>query len=91
MSRSRNEQGRQKLLDREAAEHGKQVKPVEDVQSVEPFPARDNGKSDADKWEAVFERGNMLTAMKRVEQNKGAAGIDGMEVNELRSYLKAHW
>jgi RNA-directed DNA polymerase len=91
VSSSRNEPGRQKFPDRETTEQAKQVKPVGLVQSAEPFPARDNGKSDAGTWEAVFERGNMLTALKRVESNKGAAGIDGMGVEELRGYLKAHW
>src|SRR3989304_2083041 len=33
----------------------------------------------------------MQTALKRVESNKGAAGIDGMEVKDLCDYLKAHW
>jgi group II intron reverse transcriptase/maturase len=61
------------------------------VQSAEPFPVRDNGKSDVAVWEAVFERENMLTALKRVERNKGAAGVDGMEVKDLSGYLKAHW
>ena len=91
MSSSRNEPGRQKLPDRETTEQAKQVKPAGTVQRAEPFPARDNGKSDAGTWEAIFERGNMLTALKRVESNKGAAGIDGMGVKELRGYLKAHW
>jgi group II intron reverse transcriptase/maturase len=42
-------------------------------------------------WEAVFERENLQTALKRVESNQGAAGVDGMEVSELRGYLKEHW
>jgi group II intron reverse transcriptase/maturase len=67
------------------------VKPEGEVQSAEPFPARDNGKSDERVWEAVFSRENMQTALKRVESNKGAAGIDGMKVTDLRGYLKAHW
>ena len=91
VSSSRNEPGRQKLSDRETTEQAKQVKPAGIVQSAEPFPARDNGKSDAKTWEAVLERENMQTALKRVESNKGAAGIDGMEVKDLRGYLKAHW
>ncbi|MGE5374024.1 MAG: reverse transcriptase domain-containing protein [Bacteroidota bacterium] len=33
----------------------------------------------------------MQTALKRVESNKGAAGIDGMEVSDLHGYLKEHW
>jgi group II intron reverse transcriptase/maturase len=42
-------------------------------------------------WEAIFARENMQTALKRVESNKGAAGVDGMEVSELCGYLKEHW
>jgi len=91
VSSLRNEQGRQKLSDRETTEQAKQVKPVGLAQSAEPFPTRDNGKSDVRTWEAVFERENMQTALKRVENNKGAAGIDGMSVKDLRGYLKAHW
>ena len=41
--------------------------------------------------EAVVERGNMLEALHRVEGNKGAAGVDGMTVAELRAYLKEQW
>jgi len=41
--------------------------------------------------EAVVERKNMTEALKRVEANKGAAGVDEMTVAELRSYLKEHW
>jgi RNA-directed DNA polymerase len=99
MSSSWDEPGRQKLSDRGTTEQAKQVKPAGLEQSVESSPAQDNGKSDAGDglslskptWEAVFERENMLNALERVERNKGAAGIDGMEVGELRSYLKAHW
>lgn len=91
MSSSRDEQGRQKPSDRGTTEQAKQVKPVGLERSVEASPARDSGKSDVAVWEVVFERGNMLTALKRVESNKGAAGIDGMEVKDLRGYLKAHW
>jgi len=91
VSSLRNEQGRQKHPDRETGEPTQQVKPVGEVQSAEPFPARDNGKSDERVWEAVFARENMQTALKRVESNKGAAGIDGMEVQDLRGFLKEHW
>jgi len=91
VSSSRNEPGRQKLSDRETTEPAKQVKPAGLVQSAESFPAQNIGKSDVAVWEAVFERGNMQTALKRVESNKGAAGVDGMEVQDLSGYLKAHW
>ena len=34
---------------------------------------------------------NMTKAMKRVEQNQGAVGIDDMTVDELKNYLKQEW
>jgi len=91
VSSSRDERGRQKPLDKGTTEPAKQVKPAGLEQSVEPSSARDSGKSDVAVWEAVFERENMRTALKRVESNKGAAGVDGMEVKDLSGYLKAHW
>jgi len=90
-SSSRDEQGRQKSSDRGTTVSPKQVKPVGGEWSVEASPARDEGKSDVEVWEAIFARENMQTALKRVESNKGAAGVDGMEVSELRGYLKEHW
>jgi RNA-directed DNA polymerase len=91
MSSSRDERRRQKPAESGTAAPAKQVKPVGMEQSAEPSPARDMGKSDVAVWEAVIERENMLTALKRVERNKGAAGVDGMEVEDLPGYLKAHW
>jgi len=41
--------------------------------------------------EAVVERENMVQALKRVETNKGAPGVDCMPVAELRGYLREHW
>ena len=41
--------------------------------------------------EAVVERSNMTRALRRVESNAGSAGVDAMEVGELRGYLKEHW
>ena len=90
-SSSRDEQGRQKPSDRGTDVFSKQVKPAGRERSVESSPARDEGKSDVEVWEAVFSKENMQTALKRVESNKGAAGVDGMEVSELRGYLKEHW
>jgi retron-type reverse transcriptase len=42
-------------------------------------------------WRTVIERNNMILALRRVEQNKGAAGIDDMSVDELRTQLKIQW
>ena len=41
--------------------------------------------------EAVIERENLKEALARVKRNKGAAGIDGMSVDDLLIYLKEHW
>jgi RNA-directed DNA polymerase len=41
--------------------------------------------------EAVVGRENMFKALRRVESNQGAAGVDGMPVTGLRGYLKEHW
>lgn len=41
--------------------------------------------------EAVVERGNLLAALKRVRQNKGSPGVDGMTVGELAAYLRNNW
>lgn len=60
-------------------------------QRAEPSPARDEGKVNAELWERVWERQNLLTAVERVERNGGAPGIDGMTVEELRPYLRERW
>ena len=41
--------------------------------------------------QAVVERSNLILALRRVESNAGSAGVDAMEVGELRGYLKEHW
>ena len=41
--------------------------------------------------EAVVERENMIAALRRVEANKGSAGVDEMTVESLRPYLREHW
>lgn len=40
---------------------------------------------------AVCERGNLKLAYQRVVENKGAAGVDGIGVAELKDHLKRHW
>lgn len=44
-----------------------------------------------DLIETMLERGNLLKALQAVERNGGAAGVDGMEVAQLRDYLREHW
>jgi group II intron reverse transcriptase/maturase len=42
-------------------------------------------------WERIFSRGNLQTALGRVQKNRGAAGVDGMTVDELPTHLRAYW
>jgi len=41
--------------------------------------------------ERVVERKNLVTALRRVERNRGAPGVDGMRVEQLRPFLRRHW
>jgi RNA-directed DNA polymerase len=42
-------------------------------------------------WEQIFSRDNLIAALKRVQRNGGAPGVDGMTVEELPEHLKEHW
>jgi group II intron reverse transcriptase/maturase len=51
-----------------------------------------NGRSGTGHlMEEVVERANVKAALKRVKQNKGSPGADGMTVEELPAYLAEHW
>jgi len=41
--------------------------------------------------ESVCERNNTRSAIKRVIQNEGAPGVEGMTVRKIKRYLKRHW
>ena len=47
-------------------------------------------KNGADLLEKVLDRDNLNRAYKRVKANKGAAGIDGMTVEDVLPWLKEH-
>ncbi|HEU5154356.1 MAG TPA: reverse transcriptase domain-containing protein [Gemmatimonadales bacterium] len=59
-------------------------RPAQTVREAQP--ARVEGL-----WEEVFSRENLYRALQRVESRKGAPGVDGMTVVELRPWLKDHW
>ena len=42
-------------------------------------------------WDQLLSRGNLAEALRRVEQNAGAPGPDGMSTEELRPWLKDQW
>ena len=46
---------------------------------------------DEDLMETICARDNLRAALKRVRQNQGSPGVDGMSVEELPGYLKEHW
>ena len=93
MRSSRDEHRRQKDSDRGTEAGGKKVKPSESMQRAEPSPAQNEGQAKAERstWERVMGRQNLFAALRRVERNGGARGIDGMTVEELGAYLKEHW
>ena len=41
--------------------------------------------------ERILDKDNVRIALEKVITNKGAAGIDGMKVEELRGYMNANW
>src|ERR1700677_3117224 len=61
---------------------------------TEPSTAKQMHESPADTerlMEEACERENCQQALRRVKANKGAPGVDGMNVHELAEYLKQHW
>ena len=74
-------------LQRGSAEHGEYAEALIDERITE------NNTANADRQaegllERIVSRRNMNEAYKRVKRNKGAGGVDGMEVDELLQYLK---
>lgn len=71
------------------------VKPQGPAGGPSSSPARSGesprGDNDSGLMERVVERNNMLAALKRVEQNGGAAGIDGIPTERLRDQIRAEW
>lgn len=52
--------------------------------------ARDQSAFTEITLEAILSRENLTLALKRVEANKGAPGVDGMTTEELRKYIFEH-
>lgn len=74
-------------LRRDSAEHEEEAEALIDERITE------NNTADADRQangllEEIVSPENLNRAYKRVKRNKGAGGVDGMEVDELLQYLK---
>lgn len=54
-------------------------------------PEDDIKAHQSDLWEQTFSQANLLGALKRVERNRGAPGVDGLTVAQLRDWLSQHW
>ena len=69
------------------------VKPQEPHGRVEAPPVGSGNErlGSSELMEKVCERQNLQAALKRVRQNAGSPGIDGMTVEELPNHLRAHW
>ncbi len=82
-----------KIETSEADQRGQGRKPEVARVSGSNFPGSEDqaGPEPEDLIERMFERGNLLQALQAVEANQGAAGIDGLEVGQLRSHLRERW
>ena len=69
------------------------VKPREEADPGEPVGAASGPKRPGTDhlMEEVVERANMQAALKRVKQNRGGPGVDGMTVDELPAHLQTAW
>lgn len=52
---------------------------------------RTNDHREPSLWETAFSKENLLAALRRVEANRGAPGIDGMTTEELRPWIAQNW
>ncbi len=70
------------------------VNPLETVEVPSSSSARTEERScqhETELMEQVVLRPNMMDAYGQVLRNKGAAGIDGMRVQDLKPYLQENW
>ena len=68
--------------------------PVSGYRGTKPFAAKPTTESPAlaeQLMEEVCDRENLLRAWKRVCQNKGGPGVDGMTIDDAKDYLREHW
>ena len=84
---------RQKAIQLELALEARGEAPQGQRSGEAPTTSRGNERSGGDHrlMEQVVGRANALAALKRVRQNRGSPGADGMTVDDLTPYLATHW
>src|SRR5438309_1026024 len=73
---------------------GRGEAPVRGHQGTEPPVAKPTPESPACEeqlMEEVCARGNLVRAWKRVRNNKGSPGVDGMTIEDAKAYLRERW
>jgi RNA-directed DNA polymerase len=95
MVRSRNLLRRQKTHPKRVYPEKKTVQLSTSQGEPSRYPAQTKDTSQRechnDLMEEVLSRENMFQALKKVEQNRGAPGIDNLTVENLRPYLHQNW
>jgi RNA-directed DNA polymerase len=85
-------QNTQRELARELVETGEAL--IADFLGAEPVvvvPEPESPAATLQLMEEVSERENLVRAWQRVRDNKGAPGVDGMTIDDAKSYLREHW
>jgi RNA-directed DNA polymerase len=77
--------GNKDFLQRDSVEH----EGYAEAQSTDRREGKERGGA-SDLLEAILDRDNLNRAYKQVKRNHGAAGIDGMTVEEALPWLKEH-
>jgi RNA-directed DNA polymerase len=73
---------------------GRSETPVSGYQRAKPLTAKPAAESPAvteHLMEEVCDRENLQRAWKRVRRNKGGPGVDGMTIEDAKTYLREHW
>jgi RNA-directed DNA polymerase len=89
-----HEEQRQQNISQESSRQREAVKPLgyagaPSSSSAQVAPSSRKDRNDL--LEKMLEGENLRLAYKRVVQNGGAPGVDGVTVAELQAYLKTHW
>lgn len=79
------------LAEVEVELRGKQVTLSKDLALAKRERENNVLEDTSDLLERILARDNMLKAIKRVIANKGSHGVDGMKIDELRTFIINNW